>query len=91
MLIAYSRIDPGRLSGIVGLLQRNLLVRRFYARYRSQRPADAAHVRYYEAYRCLRSLLWSVELRAGDNPDPWDTRRLAAHFRRITGVDINAR
>jgi aminoglycoside phosphotransferase (APT) family kinase protein len=88
------------LAALVGAFQRNVLVRRYEAQYRARRDVDAAAVRYYEALRAFRSLVWAGESRrlaAGlrlthARPGPWDAppiaRRLARHFRRVSGIEL---
>jgi aminoglycoside phosphotransferase (APT) family kinase protein len=89
---------PGWLDPIIGLMTRNL-ARRYYATYRKLRTVDDAAARYYEALRCLQSLVWAGEHRVavarGDDPgpNPWsaprESNRLISHFRSISGVTIS--
>jgi aminoglycoside phosphotransferase (APT) family kinase protein len=88
---------PGLLDPAVGFLARSL-ARRYYAAYRNLRAGDEGAVRYYEALRCLQSLVWAGEHRVavarGDDrgPNPWaaprESKRLISHFRSISGVTI---
>ena len=91
---------PTPLSGLVGLFQRTVVARRYYQQYRSRRAVDEAAVRYYEAFRSLRCLVWAGESRrlaqgmslSDVRPGPWDApntaRLLGRHFRRLTGLHV---
>jgi aminoglycoside phosphotransferase (APT) family kinase protein len=89
---------PAILQPLAGLLSRSL-ARRYYAAYRRLRPVDAGAVRYYEALRCLASLVWAGEHRAGAGrgvdlgPNPWaaprESKRLIKHFRSISSVELS--
>ena len=96
MLIAYAPVDAGVFSGGVGMFQRSVLGRRYYSRYRSLRSVDDERVRYYEAFRCLRSLAWAGEGMRASAPrraGPWESpavaKRLIRHFHRATGVAVS--
>lgn len=88
---------PALFDPIVGLMTRNL-ARRYYAGYRALRAVDDDAVRYYEALRCLQSLVWAGEHRAAvargetPGPNPWaaprESKRLQSHFRSISGATI---
>lgn len=94
LMMLGPRDAPSFLQPILGLLTRNL-ARRYYGAYRKLRAVDASAVRYYEALRCLHSLVWAGEHRAAAangldlGPNPWaadrESSRLVSHFRRITG------
>jgi aminoglycoside phosphotransferase (APT) family kinase protein len=88
----------GPLDGIVGVMTRRM-VKRYSDSYRMLRPVDEGAVTYYEALRCLQSLVWAGEHRAAAargvdlGPNPWtgkrESTRLIAHFRKITGLALS--
>jgi aminoglycoside phosphotransferase (APT) family kinase protein len=101
VVLAYAPSDaPRTLAPLLGAYQRAVVAPRFVAQYRTHRPLDLAVLRYYEALRAFRSLVWAGEARrlaAGwslpdARPGPWDApplaRRLARHFARCAGVGI---
>jgi aminoglycoside phosphotransferase (APT) family kinase protein len=73
--------------------------KRYLSHYMKQRPLDMDTVRYYEAYRCLQSLLFAAEnrivrrTRPEVRPSPWDppavAGALAARFRETSGVTVS--
>lgn len=97
ILMLGPRDVPSFLQGIAGIMGRNL-ARRYYAAYKKLRPVDDSRVRYYEAVRCLASLVWAsehrLEAQAGVDlgPHPWagkrESGRLIGHFRKITGITL---
>jgi len=101
-VLAYAPADlPGGLGHLVSLFQRLVVAPRYERQYRRRRPVDARAVRYYEALRAFRCLVWAGESSrlaegmtlAGAKPGPWDAPRTAAllsrRFRRLTGVRIS--
>jgi aminoglycoside phosphotransferase (APT) family kinase protein len=95
ILMAYAPVAAGVLSGMIRVFQRHVLARRYLRRCRALRPLDDARVRYYEAFRCLRALVWAAEQRepgAVARETPWSSpkvsQRLARHFRDVSGVVV---
>jgi aminoglycoside phosphotransferase (APT) family kinase protein len=92
---------PAPLARFAGLFQRAVVARRYYAQYRRRRAVDDSAVRYYEAFRSLRCLVWAGESRRlaegmslrDVRPGPWDAphtaRLLGRHFHRLTGVRVD--
>ncbi len=88
---------PAALDGIVGLMLGNL-ARRYHNAYRKLRPIDEGRVRYYEAVRCLASLVWAGEHRVAAStgmdlgPNPWsasrESKRLINHFYNVSGIRV---
>jgi aminoglycoside phosphotransferase (APT) family kinase protein len=68
-----------------------LLARRYLARYRRQRPVDAASLAYYQVAAGLRALVRAGESRRRGAPTGLDASpyaaRLLAHAARVTGVE----
>ena len=84
-------------GGLASALRRST-AKRYLGHYQKARPLDMDAVRYYEAYRCLQSLVWAAENRIvrtkqpGVRPSPWDAPEVAAalgaRFREISGVSV---
>ncbi len=93
VLLGRAEPDVRRGFGWLARLAQRVLASRYYSVYRAARPLDAQAVRYYEAYRCFRSFLGTVEGRwaEGPGPAPWSARRLAAAFRKLTAVAIEVK
>jgi len=100
-VLAYAPVDlPGVLARLVSLFQRLVVAPRYERQYRRRRPVDPRAIRYYEAFRAFRCLVWAGESRrlaegmtlSGAKPGPWDAPRTAAllsrRFRRLTGARI---
>ena len=78
---------------------RRSTAKRYLSHYQKVRPLDMDAVRYYEAYRCLQSLVWAAENRIvrttqpGVRPVPWDAPKvsggLVARFQEISGVSVS--
>jgi aminoglycoside phosphotransferase (APT) family kinase protein len=87
---------PALIDPVAGLAIRSVM-RRYTAAYRKTRPLNMDAVRYYEALRCLQSLVWAGEaqraLAAGVDPGPvpWlgrAQRRLLSQLRSVTGLRL---
>jgi aminoglycoside phosphotransferase (APT) family kinase protein len=99
VVLAYAPSDlPRALAPLLAAFQRTVVAPRFVRQYRKHRPLDPGALRYYEALRAFRSLVWAGESRRlaqgmtlpDARPGPWDApplaRRLARHFERCAGV-----
>src|SRR5262249_29698158 len=101
-VLAYAPVElEGALARLVSIFQRLVVAPRYERQYRRRRVVDRGAIRYYEALRAFRCLVWAGESRrlaegmvlAGAKPGPWDAPRTAAllarRFRRLTGVRIS--
>ena len=89
----------GAAGGGLASALRGSTAKRYLSHYQKVRPLDMDAVRYYEAYRCLQSLLWAAEnriVRAKQpevRPSPWDAPEvaggLAARFQEISGARVS--
>jgi len=89
----------GAAEGGIASALRGSTAKRYLSQYQKVRPLDMDAVRYYEAYRCLQSLLWAAEnriVRAKQpevRPSPWDAPEvagvLAARFQEISRVGVS--
>ncbi len=96
MILAQASAAGG--GGLASALRRST-AKRYLSHYQKVRPLDMDAVRYYEAYRCLQSLLWTAENRIarakqpGVRPSPWDAPEvsgaLEARFRELSGVSVS--
>jgi hypothetical protein len=89
-----------RLAAARGALRplQQSAARLYLKHYRPARPLDMNEVVYYEAYRCLRSLVWAAENRilrsrgVTSRTSPWDapgiSAALASRFQEISGVPV---
>jgi aminoglycoside phosphotransferase (APT) family kinase protein len=85
-------------GGLASALRRST-AKRYLRHYQKARPLDMDAVRYYEAYRCLQSLVWAAEnriVRAKQpevRPVPWDAAEvsggLVTRFQEISGVSVS--
>jgi aminoglycoside phosphotransferase (APT) family kinase protein len=95
VVLAYAPAGAGIASALIGAFQRIVLSRRYYRRYLGIRRLEDERVAYYEAYRCLRALVWAGEAALNESMRrvPWSapevSKRLAAHFRLRTGVSVS--
>ena len=85
-------------GGLASALRRST-AKRYLGHYQKVRSLDMDAVRYYEAYRCLQSLVWAGENRIVRTkqpevrPVPWDSPEvsggLTARFAEISGAEVS--
>jgi aminoglycoside phosphotransferase (APT) family kinase protein len=107
--MASPAFDVGNTLMILGLASgvgggpasalRRSTAKRYLSHYQKVRPLEMDAVRYYEAYRCLQSLVWAAENRIVRTkqpevrPVPWDAPEvsggLVTRFQEISGVSVS--